>query len=142
MNPVTLSEHIAIRLVHSDAAGVLFYPRLFEIEQDLFERWLECGGFSLREMLDGRLVPTPVVHCEADYRLPIRPGDRILATLAGVGVGRSGYALAWNFTKGEELAASVRVKRVAIDPRAQASTDLPEALRHWLLATQAKTATL
>lgn len=142
MNPVTFSENLAIRLVHSDAAGVLFYPRLLEIEQDLFERWLEAGGFSLREMLDRRLTPTPVVHCEADYRLPIRPGDRIGAQLAGVGIGRTGYTLAWNFSRAGELAASVRVKRVAIDPTIGGSTDLPEALRHWLLSSQAKTATL
>ena len=70
MNPADFSEHLVVRLPHTDAAGVIFYPRIFEIEQELFERWLELGGFSIREMLNGRLAPTPIVHCEADYRLP------------------------------------------------------------------------
>jgi acyl-CoA thioesterase FadM len=33
---------------------------------------------------------------------------------------------------------SVRVKRVAIDPRAGESIDLPEAFRQWLLDTQSR----
>ena len=33
---------------------------------------------------------------------------------------------------------SARVKRVAIDPRAGESIDLPEAFRQWLLETQSR----
>ena len=32
-------------------------------------------------MLAGRLGPTPIVHCEADYRLPVRAGDKLTAQL-------------------------------------------------------------
>ncbi|MCE2882357.1 MAG: acyl-CoA thioesterase [Planctomycetaceae bacterium] len=139
MNPATLSEHLAIRLAHTDAAGVLFYPRIFDLEHELFERWLELGGFSVRQMLERKLAPTPIVHCEADYRLPVRTGDVLTARLAAVGVGRSGYTLKWTFSRGADLAMRVVVKRVAIDPVAGESIDLPEKLRAWLLSSQAKT---
>jgi 4-hydroxybenzoyl-CoA thioesterase len=82
MNLADFSEHLVIRLPHTDAAGVIFYPRIFEIEEELFERWLELGGFSVRAMIDGRLAPTPIVHCEADYRMPLRVGDRVTAALS------------------------------------------------------------
>ena len=121
-----------------DAAGVIFYPKIFEMEQELFERWLELGGFRVRDMLSGQLAPTPIVHCEADYRLPVRVGDKLTAQLAGVEVGRSGYTLQWSFARAAEPAMSVRVKRVAIDPRAGESIDLPEAFRQWLLDTQSR----
>ncbi|MFZ9881592.1 MAG: acyl-CoA thioesterase [Phycisphaerales bacterium] len=139
MNPADLSEHLAIRLAHTDAAGVLFYPRIFDLEHELFERWLELGGFSVRQMLERTLAPTPIVHCEADYRLPVRTGDVLTARLVAVGVGRSGYTLEWTFSRGVDLAMRVLVKRVAIDPVAGESVDLPEKLRAWLLASQAKT---
>lgn len=142
MNPADFSEHMAVRLSHTDAAGVLFYPRIFDLEHELFERWLELGGFSVRQMLERRLAPTPIVHCEADYRLPVRTGDVLTARLAGAGVGRSGYTLVWTFSRGADLAMRVLVKRVAIDPAAGESIDLPEALRLWVLASQAKTAAL
>jgi 4-hydroxybenzoyl-CoA thioesterase len=138
MNPADFSEHLVVRLPHTDAAGVIFYPRIFEIEQELFERWLELGGFSIREMLNGRLAPTPIVHCEADYRLPVRAGDTMTAQLAGIDIGRSGYTLQWAFARGKEPAISVRVKRVAIDPRLGESIDLPDAFRQWLLETHAR----
>lgn len=138
MNPTDFTERLVIRLPHTDAAGVVFYPKVFEIEQELFERWLELGGFSLRDMLERRLAPTPIVHCEADYRLPVRAGDKLVAQLAGVEIGRSGYTLAWTFSLGGEAAMSARVKRVAIDPRAGESIDLPEAFRQWLLETQSR----
>ena len=142
MNPADFSEHLVVRLPHTDAAGVIFYPRIFEIEQELFERWLELGGFSLRDMLSGRLAPTPIVHCEADYRLPVRAGDKLTAQLSGLEVGRSGYTMQWSFARGMEPAISARVKRVAIDPRAGESIDLPEAFRQWLLETQSRVGAL
>lgn len=138
MNPADFSEHLVVRMPHTDAAGVIFYPKVFEIEQELFERWLELGGFSLRDMLAGRLAPTPIVHCAADYRLPVRAGDKLTAQLVGVEVGRSGYTFQWAFSRGKEPAISARVKRVAIDPRAGESIDLPEAFRQWLLDTQSR----
>jgi 4-hydroxybenzoyl-CoA thioesterase len=142
MNLTDFSEHLVVRLPHTDAAGVIFYPRIFEIEQELFERWLELGGFSLRDMLERRLAPTPIVHCEADYRLPVRAGDKLTAQLVGVDIGRSGYTFQWTFSRGAEPAISARVKRVAIDPRAGESIDLPEAFRQWLLETQSRAGTL
>jgi len=36
MNLADFSEHLVIRLPHTDAAGVIFYPRIFEIEEELF----------------------------------------------------------------------------------------------------------
>lgn len=138
MNAADFTEHLVVRLPLTDAAGVLFYARVFELEQELFERWLEVGGFSLKEMLEGRFPPTPVVHCEADYRLPIRCGDRLTVGIDAVEVGRSGFTLSWKFSLETTLAMSVRVKRVAIDRRAGESMDLPETFRAWLEETRSR----
>ncbi|MDI9404125.1 MAG: hotdog domain-containing protein [Limnohabitans sp.] len=142
MNAADFTEHLVVRLPHSDAAGVIFYPRIFEMEQELFERWLELGGFHLKDMLEGRFPPTPVVHCEANYRMPIRVGDRVTAKISAVEIGRSGFALAWRFSLGATQAITLRVKRVAIDRRAGESTDLPEAFRAWLEETMSRTGSL
>jgi len=111
MNAADFTEHLVVRLPLTDAAGVLFYARVFELEQELFERWLEVGGFSLQEMLEGRFPPTPVVHCEADYRMPVRCGDRLTVRIDAVEVGRSAFTLSWKFSLETSLAMSVRVYR-------------------------------
>jgi 1,4-dihydroxy-2-naphthoyl-CoA hydrolase len=142
MNLADFSEHFVVRLPHTDAAGVLFYAKLFEIEQELFERWLELGGFSVRAMLDGELAPTPIVHCSADYRRPVRAGDRLTVRLVGLDIGRSGYLMQWNFLLDGEVAMTARVKRVAIDAEAGESIDLPEVFRTFLEETQSRTGRL
>jgi acyl-CoA thioesterase FadM len=142
MNAADFTEHLVVRLPHTDAAGVLFFPKIFELEEELFERWLELGGFSLREMLERKIAPTPIVHCEADFRAPVRAGDRLLVRLAGVDVGRSGYTLAWTFLRDDEVTMHAKVKRVAIDPRLGESIDLPEAFRAWIEETRARTSSL
>jgi 1,4-dihydroxy-2-naphthoyl-CoA hydrolase len=142
MNVADFTEHLVVRLPLTDAAGVLFYARIFELEQELFERWLELGGFSLKDMLEGRFPPTPVVHCEANYRMPVRCGDRLTARIDAIEIGRSGFTLSWQFSLEQSLAMSARVKRVAIDRRAGESMDLPEAFRAWLEETMSRTGSL
>lgn len=142
MNLADFSEHLVVRLPHTDAAGVIFYAKIFEIEEELFERWLELGGFSVGAMIDRRLAPTPIVHCTADFRRPVRVGDRLTARMAGIDIGRSGYTLAWVFLVDGELAMSAKVKRVAIDPEAGEAVDLPEQFRAWLEETQSRTGRL
>ena len=140
MNPADFSDQLVIRLSHTDAAGVLFYPKIFEIEQELFEKWLEAGGFCLRSMLDGSLAPTPIVHCEGNYKMPARVGDRLLAKISGVHVDRSSYTLAWTFSIDGKMAMQAQVKRVAMNVATGVSVDLPEALRKWIVETQNRTA--
>lgn len=133
-----LSCHVVVRLPHTDAAGILFYARIFEIEEELFERWLEAGGLSLRAMLERTLAPTPVVHCEADYRLPVRVGDRLETRLEGVETGRASYELRWALDLAGRRAMDVRVRRVAVDATSGGSVDLPEPLLRWLRESESR----
>lgn len=131
-----------VRLSHTDAAGVMFFPAAFEVEQEFFERWLEAGGMGVRGMLDGTLAPTPVVHCEADYRRPVRVGDRLMVRLAGVGVGRTSFELSWEMDLDGAVAVAVRVRRSSIDRASGRAVELPPPLRAWLEASRARTAAI
>lgn len=137
-----LQDDFVVRLKHSDAAGVIFFPNAFQVEQEFFERWLESGGMSLRGMLDGTHPPTPVVHCEADFRRPVRVGDRLRVRLAAVGIGRTSYTLSWEMSVDGVPAIEVRVRRAALDRTAGAAVELDRDLRAWLESTQRRTAAL
>ena len=73
---------VTVRLHHTDAAGVLFYSRLFELVQEAFETAMEAGGLPLGELLRDRGFRIPVVHAEADYTAPVRVGDVLEVRLA------------------------------------------------------------
>ncbi len=136
MNLDDFSEHLVIRLPLTDAAGVIFYGRIFELEQELFERWLELGSMHLHEMLSGALTPTPIVHCEADFRLAARAGDRLQVRISRLEIGKSSYELEWMFTHEAKVVMAATVKRVAVDVTSRQSVMLPEKLRAWLTHTQ------
>ena len=142
MQPDDLRDHFTVRLKHSDAAGVIFFPNAFHVEQEFFERWLEAGGLSLRGMLDGAHAPTPVVHCEADFRRPVRVGDRLMVRLSGVRVGRTSYTLAWSMELDGDVAIEVRVRRAAVDAARGGATELAADLRAWLERSQRQTSSL
>lgn len=142
MRAGSLECSIDVRLPHSDAAGVLFYANAFVLEQECYERWLEAGGISLREMLDGTLAPTPVVHCDADFSRPVRVGDRLWARLAGVGIGRGSFVLGWDMRLEGTTAISVRVRRACIDAVSGRAIDVPDRLRAWLGDSQHGTASI
>ena len=132
-------DTVTVRLSHSDAAGVIFFPNAFLLEQESFERLLEAGDIRMREMLDGVLAPTPVVHCEADFARPVRVGDRLTVRLAGVGIGDSSFVLAWAMELEGAAAIAVRVRRASIDRSSGRATVLPERLRSWLHGCQRAT---
>lgn len=142
MDRDSLQAPFTVRLSHTDAAGVMFFPVAFEVEQESFERWLEAGGMGVRDMLDGVLAPTPVVHCEADYRRPVRVGDRLAVRLAGVGIGRTSFELSWELDHDGAVVMAVRVRRSSIDRASGRAVDLPPPLRAWLEASQARTAAI
>ena len=68
---------VTVRLHHTDAAGVLFYSRVFEIVEEAFEEALVKAGLPLGELLQDEGLRIPVVHAEADYIAPVHVGDTL-----------------------------------------------------------------
>lgn len=84
-----------IRFQHCDPAGIVFYPRYFEMFNLLVETWFdEALGLSFSElhMKQGHGVPT--VHAKADFKAPSRLDDRVILSLSVQDVGRSKMTLA------------------------------------------------
>jgi len=65
-----------ISLGDTDAAGVLFFARLFDFVQRAFEAHIGARGLPIARCLSEGVF-APVVHAEADYRTPLRLGDAL-----------------------------------------------------------------
>ena len=79
----------AIEFNHCDPAGIVFYPRYFEMTNHVCENFFrEAVGVSFAEMMkQGAGVPT--VRIETDFRAPSRLGDVLEVTLEVVRLGGS-----------------------------------------------------
>ncbi|MGV8985467.1 MAG: acyl-CoA thioesterase [Cypionkella sp.] len=78
-----------IEFNHCDPAGIVFYPRYFEMTNHVCENFFrEAVGVSYAAMIkDGAGVPT--VRIETDFRAPSRLGDVLDVTLEVVRLGAS-----------------------------------------------------
>ena len=120
---------VTVRLHHTDAAGVLFYSRLFELVQEAFETAMEAGGLPLGELLRDGGFRIPVVHAEADYAAPVRVGDVLEVRLAFEAGTRSLRVKADIVDAAGRQAAAVTVVHAAVSAATGTAVPLPGALR-------------
>lgn len=65
-----------IRFADEDHAQIVYYPRFFHFFHEAFEEMFAAHGVPYRQCLDEN-VGWPAVHAEADYKRPVRFGDRL-----------------------------------------------------------------
>jgi len=85
---------IKVRFNHVDAAGIVFYPRYYEMLNEVVERWLEEGlGTSFRELHLERGLGLPARRITVDFAKPSRLGDLLTFTLQVSAIGLSAITL-------------------------------------------------
>jgi len=120
-----------ISLGDTDAAGVLFFARLFDFVQRAFEAHIGARGLPIARCLSEGVF-APVVHAEADYRTPLRLGDAITIESSVESIGDSSVRMAYIVRKSDgALAAEALVVHVCIGSDGR-SVPVAEALREAL----------
>ena len=129
---LTSIRNTRIEWHHCDPAGIIFYPRYFEIFDTsttvLIERAL---GMNKIEYLKAyAFAGHPVVETRARFRLPTRYGDEVEIETALVACGRSSFKLEHRLSKAGTLAAEgaetrVWVARQADDPKKLKAQPIP-----------------
>ena len=123
------SHRVTVRLHHTDAAGLLFYGRLFELAQEAFEEGMEAGGVPIGELLRNGGFRLPVVHAEADYTAPVRVGDVVEVRLSFAAGDRSLRVYADIVDATGRQVAAVTVVHAATSEVTGQTIALPDALR-------------
>jgi 1,4-dihydroxy-2-naphthoyl-CoA hydrolase len=121
-----------VRLAHVDAAGILYFARIFELCHAAMEAAMSAAGRPLSGFFRDPTWVMPVVHAEADYKRPLKLDDevRIEVVLELL----SDRRLAWRFTalgpSGKPHAVATQV-HVAVDAASFRPTAIPN---EWLTA--------
>lgn len=127
---MSFATEIPIRFAHVDAAGIVFYPRYFEMLNQTVEEWFEQElGTSFRDLHVAGSNGVPAVRVETDFARPSRLGDRVRFTLDVLALGRSRIDLRVVAScDGEErVRFRLVLAYVALDPLQ--SCAIPDALR-------------
>ncbi len=103
-----------IEWCHCDPAGIIFYPRYFEMfdisTTMLLERAL--GMNKIDYLKTYRFAGHPVVETRARFRSPTRFGDEVVIESALAACGRSSFKIQHRLSKGSVLAAEGSETRV------------------------------
>ncbi len=113
---MTWTHTQTIGLRHTDAAGLLFSPRLLEMAQEAFEELQAHVSVSVVGRLKGGGPILPTVHCEADFLKPIGLGDEIRVELRLAKSGERSFSLSYTFlTADGSVVARAATVHVAMD---------------------------
>lgn len=127
--PFTSQVEVLFR--HCDPAGIVFYPRYFEMINDFVEQWFDKGmGLSFHTLHVDRYIGTPTVSVQCDFSAPSRWHDNLHQVLEVRHLGGASFRAHIRF-EGEDgklrLAAVVTI--VTMDLRTMKAIPMPEDLR-------------
>ncbi len=128
MKPFT--REVAIRFEHCDPAGIVFYPRYFDMVNTLMEMWLEDGlGASIGHLINERGLIVPTVRTESQFTSPSALEDVLLITLRLGKIGNASFILNFTATCQEEVRFEITTVVVFVDKAKGKSAPIPADIR-------------
>ena len=129
-----------VRFAHIDAAGIMFYPRYFEMLNGAVEDWFAHMGLDFRRMHLEEHIGVPTVKLDVTFLTPSGLGDLLTITLTPREIGRSSCALTALFSGEGRERLRAEVVLVCMDLKTQRPIPWPEALREEMMACLAMAA--
>ena len=132
---MTYTRLIQIEFNHCDPAGIVFYPRYFEMTNSVVENFFnDVIGRSFAQMHVAAHNGVPTVAITADFMAPSRLGDKVLFSLQILKLGRSSVTICIEGRMGEELRMRAKITLVWVAGMRPASW--PEEMRARLVGYQ------
>lgn len=123
-------KDIKVRFEDCDLSGLVFYPRLFDMLNELVEDWFEEAlELPWREFMIERQRGVPTVKVTTEFLAPSRLGDVLTFTLRVVNLGNSSCELKVDAHAGGELRIKFLVTLVHFSTVTVKSVPWPTDLR-------------
>ncbi|MCD1588628.1 MULTISPECIES: acyl-CoA thioesterase [Halomonadaceae] len=127
---MAFTTHRKVRFQHCDPAGIVFYPRYFELINSVVEDWFEevvQRDFNQLHVESGTGVPTAAI--DTQFHAPSRLGERLTFELAVQAVGRSSLTLQIIAYCGDQKRLTSRSTLVYVDLNSGQPMPWTEAMR-------------
>jgi len=115
-----------------DAAGVMFHAHLFSHAHEAYAALMREMGLDLKTLLEEGRYLVPLVHAEADFRLPMELDDEIEVTLQATPPGGSSFGFHYAFHREGRLCATAITRHVFLNRGSQEPATLPPELKQKL----------
>jgi YbgC/YbaW family acyl-CoA thioester hydrolase len=131
---VSFSARFPVRFQDVDAAGVLFFGRIYDYCHHAYEEFWDAAGVDRAHFFAGAEYLVPIAHSQADYRRPIRHGDRIDVRIDVTRVGRASFTLRYHVTGPDgDLRVEASTVHAFVGRETMKPIPIPDPLRAILL---------
>lgn len=121
---------VPVRFSHCDPAGIVYFPRYFDIINGVVEDWFSGAlGLVHHELIRDRRIGLGPAHVEADFVKPGFLGDALVFTVLVDRIGNSSLAVSVHAHRGEEPVLLVRLVIVTTSLDEHRSIPIPPDLR-------------
>jgi 4-hydroxybenzoyl-CoA thioesterase len=137
---VTYRKVIPIEFNHCDPAGIVFYPRYFEMTNSVVENFFaDVLGMSFAEITMRQRRGVPTVRIESNFTAPSSLGDKVEFTLDILKIGKSSvsFRVAGSMQGEQRLSADLTLVWIGTNGRAE---PWPDPLRAALTQFKEKAA--
>ncbi len=120
-----------VRMHDTDAAGILYFARVYRFAHDALEEFMTLHDLSLRAIVFSKSLDFMfvMVHSEADYLTCLTLGDPIEIHLSSKEIGTSSFTLFCEiYKKDKTLAATVTMVFVTLDKKTRKKIPLPDTI--------------
>ena len=131
---MSFEARVKVRFADVDPAGIVFYPRYFEMLNGAVEDWFEqVLGLDFKSMHLVRKIGVPTVKLEAHFLAPSELGEELLVTITPRDVGRSSCEIGVTFSGAGRERLRADIVLVCLDLATQRSIAWPETVRRHML---------
>lgn len=117
-------RNVKVRFAHCDPAGIIFYPRYFEILNSVVEDWFDLElGYSFNQLLTRLKIGTPMVDVQSEFLKPCRLDDVLDITLRVQKLGISSAII--QVTAKVDLIVNIRSRGVLVCSKRDLSSSTP-----------------
>ena len=132
---MSFTKTTLVRFRHCDPAGIVFYPRYFEMLNDLVEDWFKSMDWNFESLHLDKKQGVPTVKIETEFISASRLGDELAFELELLNLGTSSFELGYSAVCKDELRLRATAKLVYISDNGISiqSMPIPDVLRERML---------
>ena len=119
-----------VRFAHCDPAGIIFYPRYFDLIHEVKEDWFrDALDWSFAKSIVAMKKGFPIVRLTSEFHAPSRLGEELGIVLSVPRLGRSSIAIDYEVSCGGERRADMHTVVVQVDLTDGRSRPIDDELR-------------
>ena len=118
-----------IRLHHTDAAGVVYFANLFVLAHECYESFLAQGS-SIGSIIEQGEFIVPIVHAEANYKMPLKLSEKVVIEMALNKTANSSFELGFAFiNESSQVAVEVKTTHTVLQQETRKPLEIPQFLK-------------